>query len=418
MKQQTELLIWGAVMVLGVIGIVMVYSVTSHTPGMENLYIKQLLAFCLGIIVILLVKNISYKIVIELSPVFYGICVLLLIAVLVFGARIHGSKRWLDLGAFHFQPVEFAKLAVIFFSTYLLSKNRSIMSVLVGAGIVGGLVVVQPDAGSALILIPVLIGMFLASNKNTKWLVLGLPFIAVTGGIIFLESYMSIKGETLFDIKYVLILAGLSGLGYILYREFKKVNKTFTVFHYLILVLLLWLSVGGGLGITRILREYHKKRIVSFIQPDIDPLGTGYNTRQALLAVGSGKLTGKGIKEGTQTQLGFLPVRHTDFIFASIAEELGFIGCLIVLTGLGILLWQILNIIERTDDYAARLIGAGIFFLLLTQMVVNIGVTLGLLPVVGMQLPFVSYGGSGLISFMVGIGVLLNINKRTEMIGI
>ncbi len=418
MKKQTEIIIIAAVMVLGVVGIVMIFSVTSSTAGLKNLYIKQLIAFSLGVITLLFLRNISYKILVELSPILYGVCVILLIFVLMFGTRIHGSRRWLELGIFHVQPVEIAKLAVILFCARLLSKNRGVVTTSLPVLVVGGLVVVQPDAGSALIFVPVLVGMLLASKKNTRGLIWSFPFIFIGGGIIFLESYLSVNNQTLFSFKYFLILMGITGVIYLVYREFSKVNKTLTIVHYFIVVLFLWISVGGGLGISRALRDYHKRRIVSFIQPDIDPLGTGYNTRQSLLAVGSGRLAGKGLMEGTQTQLGFLPVRHTDFIFASLAEELGFIGCLIVLGGLGVLIWQLINITERTEDYTARLIGTGMFSLIISQMSINIGVALGLLPVIGMQLPFISYGGSGMITFMAGMGILLNINKRAGIIGI
>ncbi|MFC2061981.1 FtsW/RodA/SpoVE family cell cycle protein [Elusimicrobiota bacterium] len=417
MRKKIDNIILMCALILGIWGIIMVISTTFNTAAYSGLYVKQILAFIIGFLLLFIMKNFSYKILEELSPVIYLITIFLLLYVLVFGAKIHGSKRWIDLGFFHLQPVEFAKIAVILLLAHFFEKRANIVTGMLAVGLVMGLVLVQPDAGSALIFIPVFLGMLAISRYNTSWMVVVLPFAIITGGTLLLESYMGIKSDTLLNIKYLLFPAGLSLLIALVFREIKKIKRYVRIAYLIGILAILWISLAAGIVGSNILRDYQKKRIVSFIVPEIDPLGAGYNTRQSILAVGSGKIFGKGLFAGTQTQLGFLPVKHNDFIFAAVSEEMGFAGAMIMLFILGLLLWQNLNILDRIEDYGGRLVACGIFILIFSQTVLNVGVVLGMMPVVGIQLPLVSYGGTGMVTVLVMLGILMNINKRTEIIG-
>ncbi|MFH1414941.1 MAG: FtsW/RodA/SpoVE family cell cycle protein [Elusimicrobiota bacterium] len=417
MKRKIEQILIFTVVLLGLWSIIVVLSTTINTPEYRILYIKQAAAFVAGLCVMLIMRNFSYKILEELSPILFVVSVLMLVAVLVFGVEINGSRRWFDLGIFHFQPVEFAKFTTIIFVAMLLEKYNSTILSVISVAVVAGLVITQPDAGSSLIFFPVLAVMLIISRQNTNWMIFAAPFALITIISLFIESYLNVKGTSLLNTKSLLLPVIITVLITAVFSEFMKINRALKKKYLLFLIAVFWISIGVGIAGSKMLRVYQKKRIVSFMMPEMDPLGAGYNVRQSLLAVGSGRMLGKGLFGGTQTQLGFLPVRHTDFIFASIGEELGFAGAAAMLFMLGILLWQCVRVMERSEDYGGRLIAGGIFTLILVQVIINIGVTLGLLPVIGIQLPLVSYGGTGMVFYMTLIGVILNINRKTEIIG-
>ncbi|MFC2091819.1 FtsW/RodA/SpoVE family cell cycle protein [Elusimicrobiota bacterium] len=417
MKKNIENFILMLIIILGSIGIIMVYSSTVNSPEMDNIYIKQMIAFFVGFACILIMRKFSYKVLEELSILFYIISVMLLIGLHFAGIEINGSKRWYDLGLFYFQPVEFAKPAVILFLALLLEKYDRMMFAFVTVIIVVILVLIQPDAGSSFLFFPVLVMMLYVSRVNTRWITFIIPFMCIIVLTLFAESYLNVRSSTIINIKYLVYPLIVTVIIYFLFKEVSSIDKNIRIKHFILITVMLWCSIGTGIVGSRVLRGYQKKRIISFLMPELDPLGAGYNIRQSLMAVGSGKIFGKGLFSGTQTQLGFLPVRHNDFIFATIAEELGLLGSVAVLLLLVLLLWQIIRIMEITDELGGRLIAAGIFSLIFSQVILNIGVTLGLLPVIGIQLPFISYGGTGLVSFMIMIGILLNINRKTGIIG-
>ncbi len=417
MRKQIEIkvLIYSAILCLW--GVMAVISTTAGTPGYSGLYLKQLIAVLAGAGLLLFLRFFPYKVLQELSPVFYIVSVALLAAVLITGVEVHGGRRWLALGYFYFQPVEAAKAAVIIFTAYILEKRGGSALPALPLIAVAALVLAQPDTGSVMPLIPVYGAMLALSRADTRWMGPAVIALLTAGLVLLLESYLQISADTVLRVRYLMFFLAFTGIAVFLFSEARRLNRTLRWRSFTLLALLIWAAAGTGAAAAHSLRPYQQRRVVAFLVPDMDPLGAGYNTRQSLLAVGSGRITGKGLFGGTQTQLGFLPVRHTDFIFASVAEELGFIGAAGLLTVFFLLLSQFAKIIERTEDYGGRLIGTGIFTLFLTQTAMNIGVTLGLLPVIGIQLPLVSYGGTGTVIFLGLTGIMLNINKRTEVIG-
>ncbi len=417
MRKSIEKIIIITTILLGIWSIIMVLSTTINSPNLNSLYIKQTGAFFIGLMIMLIMRNFSFEILEEMSLLFFIVTIFMLVGVLVFGPEINGSRRWFNLGIFYFQPVEFAKLAVILFLAVIIEKYDRLIYGIIPVLIVMILVMSQPDAGSSILFLPVLAMMLLVSRVNTEWMIFALPYTVIMAMSLLLECYLNVRSNSLMSSKNIIYPLLVTGIIYFIFREMKNINRHIKFKKLILAIMLFWISFGAGILGSNVLKVYQKKRIVAFLIPSLDPLGTGYNIRQSLLAVGSGKVLGRGLFGGTQTQLGFLPVRHTDFIFASVAEELGLIGASIMLFLIGLLLWQILKIIERTEHMGGKLIAAGIFALMLTQVIMNLGVTLGMLPVIGIQLPFVSYGGTGMVLFMTMIGILLNINKRTEILG-
>jgi rod shape determining protein RodA len=291
------------------------------------------------------------------STPIYFITLIILFLVLIFGKNIRGTAGWIGVGSFHIQPVEIAKLSMIIFLASFISQKKMelgetgrLVASLVLCGAMIFLVLRQPDFGSAMVLIGIWGGMTLVTGVSTKKI------------IIIVSAILTIAVASWFH-----------------------------------------------------LQPYQKDRILSLVRPGmVDLKGAGYNVNQAMIAVGSGGIAGKGIGHGSQSQLNFLPEKHTDFIFASIAEELGLLGSLFVIGLYGIMFWRMRLIAMSAPDNFGFLITIGIMLMFFVQVWENIGMNIGLMPVTGIPLPMLSYGGSSLITIMASIGILSSINSRRE----
>ncbi len=326
----------------------------------HNLLAQQFINFFLGVAFFLLISRIDYRIYERFASLIYIGCLAFLFAPLVFGTITRGAYRWIQIGPFPIQPSEIVKpFLVIFFAHFFASKERVYLRKLLLGGLLAFipvfLIFIQPDLGSSVVVALSWLGIVVGAGVSLK----------------------------------IFALGGLS-------------------FFFLI-----------PLGWKFLLRDFQKQRVFTFLNPLKDPLGAGYNLIQATVAVGSGQLFGRGFGRGTQSHLKFLPERHTDFIFASIAEELGFIFSGLLIIGFVILLWRILTISQKTKDSFGELICFGVFSLIFCQIFINIAMNLGLLPITGITLPLVSYGGSSFISLMISLGIVENISrlkKKEEMI--
>lgn len=416
MRRQIDKIIIISAIIMCVWGVLAVFSTTVNSPAFSNIYIKQLFAALIGLGLMMLMRILPYRVLEDLSFFIFLFSISLLVAVLLIGTEIHGGKRWLNLFFFYFQPVEFAKVALIFSTARLIRKRSNFFISLLPLVIVFFLVTAQPDYGSMIPMFFAVFAMLSISDIETGWMNILVFLLLIFGGTLLTESYLFARGTTLLKIHYIIWPILLTGLAAWVYRGVRQLNKNLRWKGFIHTAIFIWGSAGAGLGGTYLLKDYQRRRIVAFLMPELDPLGVGYNTRQSLLAIGSGRLTGRGLFGGTQTQLGFLPVRHTDFIFASIAEELGFIGSFIMLALIFTFLWQFIKIIEQTEEYSAKLIATGLFTVFISQTAMNIAVTLGMLPVMGLQLPLISYGGTGLIAFLGMTGIMLNINLRGDII--
>jgi len=344
------------------IGILSIYSSTYHKEGSgwKTAFKRQIIWVILGLLFFLIISSVNYRWFLDATYFLYGLTVLLLFLVFVIGVVRLGAQRWLKFFWLNFQPSELAKLTVlIFLAKYFSFKSiddislkvrrfgvvRSLLVPLFFIFIPVGLIVQQPDLGSAVMVFSVFIIMSFISGVRLKYI---LSFLSLI--LLFLPF--------------------------------------------------LW----------HFLRDYQKERLLVFLNPNIDPLGAGYTVIQSKIAIGSGGIFGKGWLSGTQSQLHFLPESHTDFIFATFAEEWGAFGAVVLLLLYYLLIRQGIAVGLRTNDYFGRLLAIGISTLLCLQVVTNIAMNLGLAPVVGLPLPLMSYGGSSIFVTFITLGILANID--------
>lgn len=385
---------------LVLISLLSVYSATN-LPGQYSIFVKHVLWIFSGLLVALFFYFFPVQKLIRLSVWLYILSTIFLVIVLFIGKKTSGSESWIQVGRFQFQPSEFAKFTTILILAYFLSRRNvepdRIITLIVSAVLTLipiFLVILQPDLGTAIVFGSIFLGVTFWAGVPAFWLILILSPM-----VMILVSFLSVK---IFIIALI-----LTTLVFILMR--RSLILTF-----LVIALNLMVGLTSENIYHKVLKPHQQKRIATFLNPSSDPLGAGYNVIQSKIAIGSGGLTGKGFLKGTQTQLRFVPAQWTDFIFCVPAEEFGFIGSAIILILYFILLWRILNLASILKQRFASLVAIGIFSTWAFHVVVNIGMTLGLLPVIGIWLPFLSYGGSAMWMNMAMVGLLLNFyaNRR------
>lgn len=349
------------------IGTLLVWSATR--PRMmalgldpQNYLKKHLLTIALALALGWLSTRLSYPLLRAYAPIVYGASVLGLIAVLLIGTNVNGIKAWIALPmGFTLQPAEFTKIAVIVIISFLLAEPRDpmrgpgvrdVLQVFVLVGVPLALIMLQPDLGTALVISVTMMGVLAVGRASRNW------FVAILLG--------------------VLVVGGVA------------------------------LSVPG------VLKDYQRSRITVFVDPNVDPAGAGYNLSQVRIAIGSGGWSGTGLFNGPQTNGRFVPEQQTDFIYSVAGEELGFMGAGLIIVLLGLIVWRALRIAGRAPDAFGRLAAAGIATWIGFQAFENIGMSLGIMPMTGVPLPFVSYGGSSMFALAIAIGVLQQINLGAE----
>jgi rod shape determining protein RodA len=342
------------------VGILNLYSATSTwDPVGTPIYVKQFYWFGIGLSIALAISLFDYRHLEYFGLPLYIINIVLLLMVLVIGKTSMGATRWLNLGFFNLQPSELMKIMIIFILARYFSRNEKVL----------GYSLQELALPFALLAVPVLMIMK-QPDLGTAMLVI---FIATT-----MALFAGIQRRTLIFITVM----GLAS------------------------------AVGGWFFY---LHNYQKERILTFLNPERDPLGSGYHIIQSKIAVGSGGIFGKGFMQGTQSQLSFLPERHTDFAFSVFAEEWGFAGCLLLLVLYLLLVCWGIYVASRAGDRFGMFLALGVTAMLFWHIVVNLGMVIGLLPVVGVPLPLFSYGGTSMVTTMVGVGLLLNISMRRFM---
>ncbi len=344
------------ILILSVLSVLEIYSATIHTKfhGFEK---SQMLWLCGGLVVMFIVSRIDYHALLDAIPWIYGFCLLSLVAVLAVGKKVLGGKRWISVGGIHFQPSEWVKIVLIVVVARYFAKRVGREMTWADIGKAMALVLVpmllvlkQPDLGTALTYSPILLsGLFLGGISWKK------------GG--------------------VLLLAGL-------------------------------LLIGGVWSSGKVLKPYQKARLTSFINPDNDPRGSGYQIRQSLIAVGDGGIFGRGVAKGTQTQGDFLPIPYTDFIFAAFSEEHGFLGAVAVLLLYFLILMRLIQNAQTAGDISGTLLVMGVVAVLIFQIAVNVGMVIGFMPVTGIPLPLMSYGGSSVLFTFLALGMVMNVRMN------
>jgi len=350
---------WGLlamVLALCTISVLEIYSATLRTR-FSGFHTRQIFFIVAGLVVMFILAKIDYHRLIDWSPWAYGVCIVALVAVKLVGHKALGARRWIQIGPLQFQPSEWAKLVLILvvarYFANLGGRNLTWVDIFKAIGLVGApmaLVLIQPDLGTTLIYAPILVAGLFLGGINWKQAVI----LITVGAVVAIGAWSSGKG----------------------------------------------------------LKPYQKARLTSFINPDTDPKGSGYQIRQSLIAVGSGGIWGKGAAKGTQTQGYFLPIPYTDFIFAAFSEEHGFVGALFVLLLYFFILMRLIQNAQTAADLPGSLIIMGVVAVLTFQIAVNVGMVIGFMPVTGIPLPLLSYGGSSVLFTFLALGVAMNVRMR------
>ena len=388
-----------ALMLFG-FGLLAIYSSTVNNTFAQENFQRQIVWGVFSFVIFFITYSLPTNIFKSFTVPGYLISLLLLLAVLAIGRQISGSKSWLVIGSLGFQPSEIAKIATIMAIASYLSRNNSnidsfkdiLIALAVGVTPVL-LILMEPDMGTSLVFMGVILIMFFwkGISSFSLFVVLSPAFVAVA----------AIFGIIYFIFALILVI--------VLLITFKK-DLFFSASIFAI-------SLSSGFFadyVYHALSPHQQKRIQSFLDPNADPLGSGYNTIQAKVAIGSGGLTGKGFLAGNQTQLQFIPEQWTDFAFCVIGEEFGFIGSIFVIGIFLILFLRILKMAHNTKDEFLSLVTMGILSVYLIHFIINMGMVVGILPVIGIPLPFISYGGSSLLVNMFMLGILANIYRTRK----
>ena len=352
------------------LGIVVISSAAQGFIGVEGASAfvkKQMIAVGIGLVLMVVSLFFDYEEFGRMAKVLYGLSVALLVAVLVLGEDVNGAQAWIGIGGFQIQPGEFGKILLILTLGHHLSRLEHLSSIwdlflpILHVVPLVALLLLQPDLGTALVFIVIAAAMvYMAGFPGWKMLLIGGGPIAAVAGWFFAHLRWGVS---------------------------------------------MWP-----------LSTYQVKRLEVFVNPELDPTNWGYQVVQSKISIGSGGFFGRGLYQGTQNQLGFLPEQHTDFIFSVVGEELGFIGGLLVILLFLVLIWRILSIAMQSKDRYGTLIATGVSAMIGFHVLENVGMTLGVMPVTGIPLPFISYGGSAMMTNIIAIGLVLSVGMRHQKI--
>lgn len=355
MLRRVDWLLFLSVFALSGLGLLAIWSVDLAQDAGRFLNFKRQLTFVVsGVILALLTSALDWRALRSTSRALYLLGLVLLAGVLIAGVTIRGTQGWFRIGGTTFQPVELAKIFLVIGLAKYLSRSAHIVDfkALLSWGIISGLYIgltlIQPDFGSALVLTAIAAGMLLLAQVPRRYFLWGAALLALV-------------------------------------------------------LTMVWHTA---------LAEYQKDRLRAFVDPGADPFGKGYNIRQSVIAIGSGGVFGRGLGQGSQSQLRFLPEAQTDFIFAVLAEQLGFVIAVLMLIAYAVMWWRLRTLMKQVQDGFAQFVIAGFFMMVAVQVTLNIGMNLGLLPIVGLPLPFVSLGGSAMLSNFLMLGVVQSIKVR------
>ena len=401
-----DLILTGGYIMLLFFGFISIYS-SQNTDGYnflsyQNESFKQLMWISICLIIFFAVSILEYRFIFDLAIPLYFISLLLLILVLFFGQEVNNHSSWFNFFGLKFQPSEFSKfstallLAKVFDSSSIKLNNLKNVFLVSLIFITPSIIIlIQGDTGTALVYFSFFL-VFLREGLSVNYLILFLSMSIIFILGLLVDIYILYIVITIIFLVYV----GVS------IRDIRKIINSS-----ILLVLAILVINGQGFILNNVLSERQKQRVETLVNPNLDPLGSGWNITQSKIAIGSGGFTGKGFLKGTQTGLNFVPIQSTDFIFSVIGEEFGFIGSFFFITIYIIFLYRILFLSENQKDRFARVFGYSIFSIYLFHFSVNISMTLGLFPVIGIPLPFVSYGGSSLLSFSLLLFVFLKLNS-------
>lgn len=416
-----------ATLSLSFIGVLSIYAASNNaeSEGVSILYLKQLLFIAIGFVMMFVFSIVNYRKLAEHSKILFVLCVVFLLLPFAFGKVINNAKRWIDFGPFTVQPSEFAKIVLIVVIAKYLEHHRAKMNspryiallfLIVAAPML--VIMAQPDLGTSLVLMPILFVILFFGGVRIEYFfylfcvgvfLLAIPFASAMDKTQISHPLV----EFLTNPNYVLLCVLLALVVSLILYFVNVVYRSFILKFFMFLFLSATIGLLVGLFVDNfVLKDYQKGRLLAFVNPYFDKLNTGYNVIQAQIAVGSGRLFGHGFLKGMQGYLGFLPSRTTDFIFSIISEEFGFAGSSLVLGLFMLVIYRLFRIALEVKDYLGGLIVAGLSMLVFFQASINIAMNVGLAPITGVPLPFLSYGGSSIISLYIGVGIVQNIYNR------
>jgi rod shape determining protein RodA len=417
-----------AALILSVFGVLFIYSsgITSSGVLVSTEYIRQIIWVTGGMVFALVLSMVNYRRIRDLSLYLYLGTLALLLYTCLFGRLVNGARAWIGIGAFGIQPSEFAKITtILFLARYLDDTKRSAQSFsrfFIACFIVFipmGLILIQPDFGTSLVFIPILLVMTFIAGVSIRYIIFLSACIALTSVLMVLplwQSYIlrnSLPGLLILTNSRFIAIAILS-LGIIAaialfgFIKYKKRYFFWIVYGVAIIVF----SLGASYMSHRVLKDYQIMRLIVFLDPNVDPRGAGWNIIQSITAIGSGGLSGKGYLQGTQSHYRFLPQQSTDFIFSIFTEEWGLLGGLLVFALFLVICLRLIRIMKITSDLFGSYICAGLSGMYIFHFLINVGMTMGIMPITGIPLLFMSYGGSAVLSAMTGIGLASSIYVR------
>jgi len=417
-----------SIFLLSIFGVLFIYSsgLTSAGVQVSDEYARQIIWVAAGIFLLIGIALIDYRRLYDFSGYLYLAILVILLYTKLFGRVVNGARSWIGIGSFGVQPSEFAKIAtILYLAKFLESTQRSKETLyrLVVSGVIVmlpvALILAQPDLGTALVYIPIFLSMSFVAGMPLRYISFISLFIAlggfltvlplwqeyiIRGALPFLRAFSNVKALLFISLMF-LIIDGISIFG------FRKYHKKY--FYWIAFVsTLVIISTLFSIAARSVLKEYQIMRLIVFLDPEVDPRGSGWNIIQSITAIGSGGVFGKGFLQGTQSHYRFLPQQSTDFIFSIFSEEWGFIGGLVVFSLYYLISHRLLSTMKTTADPFGAYICAGIASVIVFHFMINVGMTMGVMPITGIPLLFMSYGGSSLLAMMSGLGVTMSIYMR------
>jgi rod shape determining protein RodA len=427
---EIDLLLLFATVARVVFGILFIYSsgITSEGILISDEYIRQIVWASAGIVFALVISMFNYKRIYDLYIYLYLITLVLLVYTFVFGRLFQGS-RWIRIGSFGLQASEFAKITTILLMAWYLDRTkrdrkdflRFVVCCFI-ALVPMLLVLMQPDLGTALVFIPILLGVTYFAELPLRYILFLMFTIVLAGLFLVLPIWQSVIANNEFpalmilvNSRFIMISCAILSLA-ALVAWFGLIRYQKPYFYWIRYCAgILIFSLGASYAAQRVLRQYQIMRLIIFMDPNVDPRGSGWHIIQSITAIGSGGAFGKGYLQGTQSHYRYLPEQSTDFIFSILSEEWGFAGGILVFSLYLIILLRLVRIMRTTNDPFGSFIVAGFLSMCAFHFFVNVGMTMGIMPITGIPLLFVSYGGSSLMSAMTGIGLSLSIHKRRRL---
>ena len=417
-----------SIFLLSIFGILFIYSsgLTSAGVQVSDEYARQIIWVGAGFFLLIGIALIDYRRLYDFSGYLYLAILVILLYTKLFGRVVNGARSWIGIGSFGVQPSEFAKICtILYLAKFLESTQRSKETLyrLVVSGVIVmlpvALILAQPDLGTALVYIPIFLSMSFVAGMPLRYISFISLFIAlggfltvlplwqeyiIRGALPFLRALSNVKALLFISLMF-LVIDGISIFG------FRKYQKKY--FYWIAFVSTLVISSTlFSIAARSVLKEYQIMRLIVFLDPEVDPRGSGWNIIQSITAIGSGGVFGKGFLQGTQSHYRFLPQQSTDFIFSIFSEEWGFVGGLIVFALYYLISHRLLSTMKTTADPFGAYICAGIASVIVFHFMINVGMTMGVMPITGIPLLFMSYGGSSLHAMMSGLGVTMSIYMR------